>query len=181
MIHATPQVILRGAPPAAGPVHARPSAPLAGFAKIHVDGAEFRSRGGSAAAVCRDEAGNYLGSSSLVIDGQTDPATLEAIACRESLALAEDLLLQNFVVSSDCKQVVNDIHKGCQGPYGSVITEIKLRASSFSCNFIFESRAVNGDAHSLAKHSLNLGPGRHVWLVNPHDPTCIPHHVDYHQ
>ncbi|XP_073355270.1 uncharacterized protein [Aegilops tauschii subsp. strangulata] len=44
------------------------------------------------------------GSSSLVIEGQIDPATLEAIACREGMALAEDLLVHDFIISSDCKQ-----------------------------------------------------------------------------
>ena len=73
-----------------------------------------------------------------MIDGQLDPATLEAIACREAMALAEDLLVQNFVISSDCKQVVEDIRKGNQGPYGSIVTKIKLRATSFRCSFIFE-------------------------------------------
>uniref|UniRef100_A0A8R7U541 RNase H type-1 domain-containing protein n=1 Tax=Triticum urartu TaxID=4572 RepID=A0A8R7U541_TRIUA len=134
---------------------------------------------GSAAAVCRDDAGNYLGSSSLVIEGQTDPATLEAIACREALALAEDLLLHDFIISSDCKQVVEDINRGNQGRYGSVITEIRLRLLNFDCNFIFEGRATNGEAHSLAKHSLSLGLGRHTWLLSSHDPNCIPLHMDY--
>jgi hypothetical protein len=67
--------------------------PPACFAKIHVDAGVLAGRGGSAAVVCRDNEFNYLGSSVLVIEGVTDPATLEAIACREALALAEDLHL----------------------------------------------------------------------------------------
>ena len=35
-----------------------------------------------------------------------------AIACREALSLAEDLLLQIFVVGPDSKQVATDIQKG---------------------------------------------------------------------
>ena len=59
-----------------------------------MDGGVSGRRGGSATAVCRDAEGNFLGSSALVIEGVIDPATLEAIACREALALVEDLLIQ---------------------------------------------------------------------------------------
>ena len=52
--------------------------------------ARERARG-AAAAVSRDENGKFLGSSTLVVNGITDVATLESIACREALFLAEDL------------------------------------------------------------------------------------------
>ena len=45
------------------------------------------------AAVCRDETGNFFGSSARAITGIMDVVTLEVLACREGLALAEDLLL----------------------------------------------------------------------------------------
>lgn len=80
--------------------------------------------------------------------GVFDAATLEAIACREALSLADDLLLHNFIIASDSKQVVNDIIKGNQGRYGSVINEIKMRAMVFNCKFSFEGRAVNVKAQS---------------------------------
>ena len=41
------------------------------------------------AAVCRDDQDNYMGSSALVVLGLKDLATLEAIACREGMVLAE--------------------------------------------------------------------------------------------
>jgi hypothetical protein len=120
-----------------------------------------------------------MGSSSLVIGGVWDPATLEAIACREAIALAEDLNLQHFVVASDCKQVVDDIARGSQGTYGVIIREIKLRSQPFQCSFTFESRAVNIEAHKLAKFSLSLAQGRHVWYGQPHDQRCIPQSVEF--
>ena len=59
---------------------ARPKAPPMGNAKIHVDaGVRFESRG-SAAAICRDDQGFYLGRSALVTYGVCDPTILEAIA-----------------------------------------------------------------------------------------------------
>ena len=89
-----------------------PKAPPHGFAKIHVDASTARNHiGGVAAAVCRGEEGNYICSSSLVIHGINDVATLEAIACREALFLAKDLMLHSFIVASDAKNIVNDIHR----------------------------------------------------------------------
>ena len=114
-----------------------------------------------------------------MIAGLDDPEALEVIACREGLALAADLQLQNFVISSDSKQVISNINEGCRGSTGAVISEIQILANSFRCNFIFESRASNMEAHSLAKSSLSLGPGRHVWFGQPHDPNRIPPYVAF--
>lgn len=146
--------------------------PLEGYAKIHVDAGVMAGRGGPAGAVCRDRAGNYLGSSALVIDVLLDPATLEAISCREALAPAEDLHLQNIVIASDCKQVISYISKGARGRHGA--SEINLKATLFHCNFSFEVHAVNCEAHSLDRFSLSQGPGRHVWFGQPHE-TCQKH------
>lgn len=152
--------------------------PPNGFMKINVDAALSDTGLGAAAAVCRDSTGLYLGSSAVVIQGATVPTVVEAIACREALSLAHDLSLQYFVVACDCKTVVDDIQKGKGGTYMSVIKEIFIRSSLFnSCNFIFEGRASNLDAHKLAKDSLALDRGRHLWLIHPHDPLCIPLNV----
>lgn len=109
-----------------------------------------------------------------MIGGVQDPATLEAIACREALALAADLHLQHFVIASDSKQV-RDINNGSRGSYKAIINEINLQATLFTCTFTFESRSINVEAHSLAKFSLR----RHVWFGQPHDPICIPQTVVY--
>ena len=122
-----------------------------------------------------------MGSSALVVEGVTDPASLEAMACREALALAEDLGIQNLVVASDCQQVVSDINKNARGMYGAIVSEINLRAPPLHCTFVFESRAVNVEAHRLAKFSFSRGPGHHVWFGVPHDVRCIPLHVEFHE
>ena len=114
-----------------------------------------------------------------MIQGLDDPATLEAIACREALALAEDLHLQSFIVASDSRQVISDINKNARGRYGAIISEIRLQAEQFQCLFTFERREVNVEAHSLAKFSLSLDPGRHFWFGQSHDLNCIPHIVDF--
>jgi hypothetical protein len=69
----------------------------------------------------------YLGASALIFPGITDPTILEALACREALALATDLGLSRFYVATDCKQVVDDIKEGSLGKYGSMIQEIMAR------------------------------------------------------
>lgn len=91
-----------------------------GFAKIHVDAGCRKGIGGTAAAVCRDSNGEFLGSSALVIGGIDDPATLETIACREAFSLAQDLHIHQFVVSSDAKEVVTAIQRGSQGNTGAI-------------------------------------------------------------
>jgi hypothetical protein len=74
-----------------------------GEMKINVDGAVARNRrGGAVSAVCHDHTGMYLRSSVMVYRGITDPTILETFACREALALADDLLVQRMKVASDC-------------------------------------------------------------------------------
>ena len=97
-----------------------------------------------------------------MIPAVDDPATLEAIGCREAFALAQDLHIQNFVISSDSKQVVADIVRGTRSKYGVIISEITSLENMFQYNFIFKGRDVNYEAHNLAKYSLSLSRGCHV-------------------
>lgn len=158
----------------AGPAPRRWIPAVQGHSKINVDAAVSRGVG-TAAAVCRDSSGTYLGSSVFVIRGLTDPASLEAIACREGLSLAEDLGLQSLVIASDCETVVKHIKESSGGIYGGVVKEIQEWKSLFnSCIFKFESRSSNFEPHKLARHALMLDQGRHIWLGQPHDPNVIP-------
>lgn len=111
----------------------------------------------------------------MVFQGTRDPLILETYACREALALAEDLAIQQIVVASDCQGVVNDINNGTGGPHAAIVHQIIGRRNSFiSCSFIHECRNFNYEAHNLAKFACNLGIGRHVWLGNPYDPNLVP-------
>lgn len=65
---------------------------------------------------------------------------------------------------------------------GSLFSEhskIKACVAAFSCIFVFEGRASNREARSLAQFSLNLAQGRHVWLGQLHDEICIPLIVEF--
>jgi ribonuclease HI len=115
----------------------------------------------AAAAVARDEDGNYLGASVLVMAGQSDPETMEAVACREGLTLASDLGLYSFRVASDC---ANAVWTNCPGD--------KCWKEFPRADFIFEGQKSNFDTHILARSSVNLSIGRHVWFLEPPDGVC---------
>ncbi|XP_073355645.1 uncharacterized protein [Aegilops tauschii subsp. strangulata] len=144
-------------------------APPANMMKINVDAAVAgRSGVGAVGAIARDGGGSFLGASTFGFKSITDPTTLEALAVRESLALAYDLHLRSIQVASDCKIVVDDIKQLSGGGYGAIIQEILEHSRSFtSCIFTHEFRSSNFEAHNLAKHALKLGGGCHVWLGHP--------------
>lgn len=83
----------------------------------------FCRNGGRAAlvALCRTKQGVYAGASAIVVQNISDPDTIEALACREGLALAEYLSLTRLVNASDCQVGVNDIEQSSIGVYGAII------------------------------------------------------------
>lgn len=99
----------------------------------------------------------------------TDPESLEAMACREGLALAsDDLLLRHIRLATDCLGVVRSLREEGMGPYGHIVREIKARGAAFqSFELVHEGRRSNTDAHNLAKSSIYANVGRHVWLLSP--------------
>lgn len=130
---------------------------------------------GAAAAVCRDREGLYLRASAIVVRGISDHTTLEALAVRESMALAEDLNLHSMHAASDCKVVIEDIKQKSGSSYGAIIHEIIEYSSSFIlCNFVHEFRSLNFESHNLAKHTLQLGVDRHIWLGHPGELSFVP-------
>jgi hypothetical protein len=115
-----------------------------------------------------------LGASAVVFNDITDPATLETLACREAVALAEDLYLDRTFVVSDCKTAIDDIRDGTLGRNGSIISEIRSRSTHLrECSFSFESRASNFEAHNLARHMISRGVGCHLWLAVSYSETSL--------
>lgn len=108
-----------------------------------------------------------------------DPSSLEALACREALSLALDLSLTHVIIASDCQEVIINIKKWIGGLYAPIIKEINTTSSHLlDCSFIFEGRDTNQESLSLAKHTLGLPLGCHLWLLNPPDINCIPMYLD---
>ena len=103
-----------------------------------------------------------------MLKGVSDPETMEEIACREGLALANDLGLQKLQLASDCANVVRSIRDNGLGQYGHIVQEIRASLNDFQVAEVrHEGRVSNEDAHRLATSSIYKSCGRHVWLVNP--------------
>lgn len=95
---------------------------------MNVDGGLSRDgRKGARAAICRDEHRQYLGAFVIVMEGQTDPSCLEAAACNESFAFAQDLNIDYVKLASDCLHVVNNYHKKAFCPYIMILREMEHR------------------------------------------------------
>ena len=52
--------------------------------------------------VCRNDRGEFIAASAMVIPNITEPETLKGMACLEALALAEDCGIRRIIVASDC-------------------------------------------------------------------------------
>ena len=101
-------------------------APPAGLIKVNVDAALSKNEKLAAVlAVARDDAGVFVGASAFVLRDADDPETLEAMACREGLALARDIYARHVKLASDCANVIRSIQAGDSlRSYGQVIQEI---------------------------------------------------------
>ena len=65
----------------------------------------------------RDSVGIFQGACTLVIAGCSDPEAMEAIACREELALASHLDLHTFRLVSACISMMKVIQGAMIGSY----------------------------------------------------------------
>jgi hypothetical protein len=107
------------------------------------------------------------------MEGSLEPETVEAISCKEGLAIASDLLLQNFRVACNNAGVVASIHEGRMSSYGHIVEEIRARSNDFSfVEFVHERRRSNADAHNLARSCIYAQLGRHLWFVSPPVGVC---------
>jgi hypothetical protein len=151
-------------------------APPAGITKINVDAAVAKSVAkGAVGVVCRSADGVFLGASAVVFDGITHPGSLEALACREDLNTADDLLLGPILVASDCLEVVNGLKGECWGRFGCILMETRDRAQQRTgTTFVHERRESNGEAHRLARFASTTPAGRYVWFVQPPADLNIP-------
>ena len=120
------------------------------------------------AVVCRNDLGGFIAASAMVIPHITDPETLEAMACSEALALAEDCGIRSFVVALDCLNVVKNIREMPRCSYMMILQDTHQKSKSFSfVRFAREDRNFNREAHMLAKCACTLRSGRYIWLESP--------------
>jgi hypothetical protein len=72
-------------------------------------------------AVARSSDGTFMGALVVVVQGITEPETLEAMACRESLSVASDHLLLKIRVASNCLNYIRSIGGDERGAYGHIV------------------------------------------------------------
>jgi hypothetical protein len=86
---------------------------------------------------------------------------MEAITCREALALAQDLHLQRITVAMDCLTVINTMERPYAGPFSMVLEEIKADARLLAeASFRHENCASNSEAHRVARSDVSSPIGR---------------------
>jgi ribonuclease HI len=168
-----PETKRKGTPSPSHPIWIPPPG---NWAKINVDAGVARSgEHGVVVAVARSASGVYLGGSAVLITGISNPEVLEALAVREGLNLAQDLLLTKVRLASDCLSVINALKEENWGSYSQILQEIKRTSRDLEeVSFVHENRLSNKEPHDLGKFVLGWPVGRYVWLSSPPVGVCIP-------
>ena len=118
--------------------------------------------------VCQNGQESFVAVSVLVCPPVNDAETVEAIACAEALALAEDCGIRKVKVASDCLNVIKNIMENSRCSYMIILRDIQERAKTFDyVQFAHKGRDANMEAHNLAKVACTFKDGRHVWLTSP--------------
>lgn len=145
--------------------------------KINVDVAISKNLGrASVTAIAWNSSGFFLGVSAMVTDGITDLEIMEAIACREGLALVSDLALQKFQLASNNANMIRSLQVVNLEAYGQILQEMTARSKEFrKRDFVHESRMSNVDAHHIAGSNISGDIGRHIRLLSSPDDVCSAH------
>jgi hypothetical protein len=136
---------------------------------------------GAVAAIASNVECVFMGGSAVMIPDKADAEMLEILACREAIALAEDINVQSVRVASDCLNAVRSIQQGTLGAYALIVIVKEINDSILAFDtleFIHEGRRSNVEAHGLARSVVFDEPGHRLWLVSPPDSLCIPDIVE---
>lgn len=145
-----------------------------GCMKMNVDAVVGRHGDmGSCAVVYRNHSGVYGGAYLLIMHDMIQPEILEAIVVREALCLAHDL--NHIHIATYCLIVVNNLENSHLGRSNPIIQDIKEMMTEFDeVHIMHEKREHKWEARDLAKFSVTLDSGRHLWLLNPPDFMYLP-------
>lgn len=141
--------------------------------KCNVDGAFYADqRHGATGAVTRDDADNFVEARAKWYEHGLDALTMEALACRDGLLMAQQAGVQRIWLETDCQDLVRLWNEGINQRPGVLmilwdVWEMSLNFQDFKFSFI--SRNCNRVAHSLAKQVI--GSVRSGWWHV--SPTCI--------
>ena len=105
--------------------------------------------------------------------GISDLETMEVLALREGLALANDLSLSRVRMASDCANAVRGMAGSTSGVYGQIVNDLKEGAAAFQMmEIVHEQRDANFDTHTLTRSTLFSSTGQYVWFSDPPDNMC---------
>ena len=141
--------------------------PSAGFYKLNFDGAVFENSGRAGlGVVVRDVEGMIIAALSQNIPLPSSVESVEAMAARRAILLAQEISLTRVVMEGDSLKVIEAINspKQCRTQWGHIIEDIKIASLYLQeCSFCHVSRGGNNLAHSLARRAV-LTADTDVWL-----------------
>uniref|UniRef100_A0ACD6ATS5 Uncharacterized protein n=1 Tax=Avena sativa TaxID=4498 RepID=A0ACD6ATS5_AVESA len=124
---------------------------------------------GGIGAVIRDDRGRFIAACNDPVHYAIDANTLEAMAVRRGLALANEVGCPKIIVQSDCLQVIETLQSGCFSSMAAaaLFEDIIVQASTSSkCDFSFCNREANSVVDCLARETGTLPL---VWVDEPPD------------
>jgi ribonuclease HI len=144
--------------------------PLEGLVMINIDAAfELDSGRGATGVVIRDYTGSCIAALQTFLPHVVDAQMAEAYALRDGLMLAQQIGVQNFVVQSDCVQVVETMRNGGFSATSSaaIYDDCSILWSGFG-NVSIEhcNRGANQVAHELARVAFSSGNSC-TWVDEP--------------
>lgn len=113
-----------------------------------------------------------MGAQAMAYDHCLDVLTVEAMACRDGLILAERLGATRLCLETDCQELVNlwKNREGNRSVIAPILLEIHEKSVDFQdLSFLHASRLCNRVAHELAKQSS----GELQTVVWHETPSCI--------
>ena len=131
---------------------------------------------GACGAIAQDDRGNFLAAGTCVLRHAFRADSVEVMAIRSGLILAENLGCTELIIESDNMLVLKDISDPnvYMGTDVSIITECSFMAMEFaSIDFVHCSREANMVADCLAKHCFRINKSE-SWESNV--PDFILHH-----
>ena len=97
-------------------------------------------------------------------DGVTDPLSIELLACRDAIIMAQDMGVQHVVMETDCQEIQRLWDAPQRSTCYHLILEMKEMATGFQgFRLRFSGRQTNMAAHRVARHSLNLSVFMHLY------------------
>ena len=143
------------------------SPPPLGWVKVNFDGATFKERNlaGLGGVIC-DNKGLIMAAFTQTIPLPILVETVEVLAARSALVLANELSLNQVQLEGDSEIIINALSKGGKdsSSFGHILLDIKLLSSAFQCvSFSHSRRQANKVAHCLARSACKFSPYQ-VWM-----------------